>query len=43
MVKHTQTIRQLLPMNCLSVFDQFVGLALKRLTSEETFDKKLHV
>ena len=26
MVKHTQTIRRLLPMNCLSVFDHFVGL-----------------
>ena len=24
MVKHTQTIRRLLPMNCLSVFDHFV-------------------
>ena len=32
LVKHTQTIRrqnQLLPTNCLSVFDQFVGLVLK--------------
>ena len=28
-VKHTQTIRQLLPMNCLSVRDHFVGLALR--------------
>ena len=27
MVKHTQTIRR----NCLSVFDHFVGLALKGL------------
>ena len=33
MVKHTQTIRRLLPTNCLSVFDHFVGLALKGLTS----------
>ena len=33
MVKHTQTIRQLLPTNCLSVFDHFVGLALKGLMS----------
>ena len=32
MVKHTQTIRQLLPTDCMSVFDQFVGLALKGLT-----------
>ena len=31
MVKHTQTICRLLPMNCLSVFDYFVGLALKGL------------
>ena len=31
MIKHTQTIRQLLPTNCLSVFDHFVGLALKGL------------
>ena len=29
MVKHTQTIRWLLPRNCLSVFDHFVKLALK--------------
>ena len=31
MVKHTQTIRRLLPTNCLSVFDHCVGLALKGL------------
>ena len=31
MVKQTQTIRLLLPMNCMSVFDDFVGLALKGL------------
>ena len=31
MVKHTQTIRQLLPKNCLGAFDHFVGLALKGL------------
>ena len=29
MVKHTQTICRLLSTNCLSVFDHFVGLALK--------------
>ena len=29
-VKHTQTIRWLLPTNCLSVFEHFVGLGLKR-------------
>ena len=31
MVKHTQTICWLLPTDCLSVFDHFVGLAFKRL------------
>ena len=31
MIKHTQTICRLLPTNCLSVFDYFVGLALKGL------------
>ena len=31
MVKHTQTIPQLFPMNCLSVFGHFVGLVLKGL------------
>ena len=31
MVRHTKTIRRLLPMNVLSVFDHFVGLALKKL------------
>ena len=31
MVKHTQTIRRLLPANCLSVFDRFVELTLKKL------------
>ena len=31
MVKHTQTIRRLLPTNCLCAFDSFVGLALKGL------------
>ena len=33
MVKHTQAICRLLPMNCLSVFDHFVGLALKGLNT----------
>ena len=33
MVKHTQTIFWLLPTNCLSVFDHFMGLALKGLTT----------
>ena len=31
-VKHTQTIRQLLPTNCLSMFDHIVWLTLKGLT-----------
>ena len=31
MVKYTQTTRRLLPTNLLSVFDHFVGLALKGL------------
>ena len=34
MVKHTQTIRRLLPMNCLSVFDHMVGLTLEGLIEE---------
>ena len=34
---NTQTIRQLLSTNCLSVFDHFVGLALKGLTIEPFF------
>ena len=29
MVKHTQTIRRLLSMNCLRVFDHFMGWRLK--------------
>ena len=31
MVKHNQTIRRSKPATCLSVFDHFVGLALKGL------------
>ena len=31
MVKHNQTIRRLLPTNCLSAFDHFEGLASKGL------------
>ena len=41
MVKHTQTTRRQKPTNCLSVFDHFVGLALKgyllRLSSFNSF------
>ena len=32
MVKHTQTIRRLLPTNCVIVFGHFVGLGLKGLS-----------
>ena len=39
MVKHTQTILWLLPTNCLSVFDHFVGLAIKWLNFEWTKKK----
>ena len=35
MVKDTQTIRRLLPTNCLSMFKHFVGLALKELNLSE--------
>ena len=28
-IKHTQALRRLLPTNCLSVFDHFVGWSLK--------------
>ena len=43
MAKHTQTI---LPTNCLSVFDHFVGLALKGLSrylyiKEEEIESKI--
>ena len=31
MVKHAKTIRRLLPMICVSVFDHFMGFALKGL------------
>ena len=34
MVKLTQTVRWLLPTNCLRVFDRFVGLALKGLKTD---------
>ena len=32
MVKHTQTVCRQEPTNCLSVFNHFVGLTLKRLS-----------
>ena len=31
MVRHTQTIRRQQPTNCLSMFDHFVGFAVKGL------------
>ena len=31
MVRYTQTIGRLLPKNCLSVLDHFLGLALEKL------------
>ena len=34
MMKHIQTIRQMLSKNCLNVFDHFVGLALKQFSEE---------
>ena len=37
MIKHTQTIWRQQSTNCLSVFDHFVGLALKGLTSRGVF------
>ena len=40
MVKHTQAIRRLLPTNCLSVFDHFVGLALKGLNKTNFFGSR---
>ena len=39
MVKHTQTICQLLPTNCLIVFDDFVGLAFEGLVFSYTLKK----
>ena len=36
MVKHTQTIYWLLPTNCLSVFDYFIELALKKVIIKTT-------
>ena len=39
MVKHTQAIRRL-PTNCLSVFDHFVGLAVRGLKSATSFTLK---
>ena len=35
MIKQTQIIRRQQPTNCLSVFDHFVGLALKGLSNDK--------
>ena len=35
MVKHTQTICRLLPRNCLSVFDHFVGTSLTEMRAQK--------
>ena len=40
MIKHTQTICRLLLTNCLSVFDHFVGLALKGLMVNYSQDSR---
>ena len=42
MVKHSQIIRRLLPTNCLSVIDHFVGLALKELHLVKRFQRYLN-
>ena len=39
MVKHIQTIRRREATNCLSVFDHFVGLALKGLNKNNQIKK----
>ena len=39
MVKHIQTIRWQVATNCLSVFDHFVGLALKCLNKNNQTKK----
>ena len=43
MVKHTQTICPIQPMNCLSVFDHFEGLAFEGLISSHRIIVKLFV
>ena len=41
MVKLTQTIRRLMPTNCLSVFDHFAGLVVKGLLTFQKIFRKL--
>ena len=43
MVKHTQQFVGNLPTNCLSVFDQFVGLALKGLTAHMELQNMIYM
>ena len=43
MVKHTQTIRRQKPTKCLSVFDHFVGLALRVKMNSPTYDINLYL
>ena len=38
--KHTQTIRRKQPTDCLSVFDHFKGLVLKKLKVVRNFQKQ---
>ena len=40
MVKHTQTVRRLLPTYYLCMFDHFVGLALKGIVSKGSGSQK---
>ena len=41
MVKQTQRIRRQWPTNCFSVFDYFVGLALKGLSMSDIENRYL--
>ena len=41
-VSHTQTIHRQMPTNCLSVFDDFVGLTFKGLISAFCFPVKFY-
>ena len=43
MAKHTQRIRQLLPTNCLSVLDHFVGLVLEGVILLHLYFKQMWV
>ena len=43
MAKHTQTFCQLLPTNCLSVFNHFMGLALEGLIAAEAHSEIIQI